>query len=345
MVSLPVVQNQMPGDMLGREVKDLRISVTDRCNFRCTYCMPFERYEWMDRREILSFEEIVRIATVFVRLGVDKIRLTGGEPLLRRDLSVLVSKLSLLQGPLDLCLTTNGALLAKAAPELARAGLKRVNVSLDTLDETRFRRLAGRPGLAKVLEGLFAARDCGLTPIKINAVIQRGVNDDEIVDLAEFARGNGFSIRFIEFMDVGNANDWAAEKIVPKTEILEKIKARIPLLDAVAERGSAPAVNYRFADGNGDVGVIASVSEPFCGGCTRIRITADGKLVTCLFSDHGENLKSLLRGGADDQELLQFISSVWERRADRYSEQRSEILKAGNAAASRKKIEMIRLGG
>ena len=332
-------------DTLGREIKDLRISVTDRCNFRCTYCMPFDHYEWIERKEILSYEEIVRIAALFIRLGVEKIRLTGGEPLMRRDLHLLVSRLSPLPGLLDLCLTTNGALLAKAAPELARAGLKRVNVSLDTLDEARFRQLSGRAGLSKVLEGLFAARDCGLAPIKINAVIQRGINDDEIVELTEFARSNGFSIRFIEFMDVGTVNEWTAEKMVPKTEILEKVKSSIPLLEAVAERGSAPAVNYRFADGDGDVGVIASVTEPFCGNCTRIRITADGKLVTCLFSDRGENLNSLLRGGADDEELSRFISSIWERRADRYSELRTEILKAGNDAASRKKIEMIRLGG
>ena len=332
-------------DTLGREIKDLRISVTDRCNFRCSYCMPLDRYEWIERKEILSFEEIVRVAAVFIRLGVEKIRLTGGEPLMRKDLHVLVSKLSPLPGLLDLCLTTNGSLLARAAPELAGAGLKRINVSLDTLDEARFQQLSGRTGLSKVLEGLFVARDCGLAPIKINAVIQRGVNDDEIVELTEFARRNGFSMRFIEFMDVGNVNEWTAEKMVPKKEILEKIKARIPLRAPVAERGAAPAEIYQFADGDGDVGTIASVTEPFCGKCTRIRITADGKLVTCLFSDRGENLKSLLRSGADDEELIRFISSVWERRSDRYSEQRAERLKTGNNAAARKKIEMIRLGG
>ncbi len=332
-------------DTLGREIRDLRVSVTDRCNFRCSYCMPFEHYDWIERKEILSFEEIVRIAAVFLRLGVDKIRLTGGEPLVRRDLHVLVSRLSSLPGLRDLCLTTNGSLLAKTAPELARAGLKRVNVSLDTLDESKFQRLSGRADLPKVLEGLFATRDCGFHPIKINAVIQRGVNDDEIVELTEFARRNGFSIRFIEFMDVGNVNDWSAEQIVSKTEILERINARIPLREAKVERGSSPAVDYRFADGTGDIGVIASVTEPFCGACTRIRITADGKLVTCLFSNRGEDLKSLLRGGADDEELERFISTVWERRSDRYSEQRAEILKAGNSPESLKKIEMIRLGG
>jgi len=307
--------------------------------------MPFDHYEWIERKEILSFEEIVRVAAVFIRLGVEKIRLTGGEPLMRRDLHVLVSRLSPLPGLRDLCLTTNGSLLAKAAPELARAGLKRVNVSLDTLKEERFRQLSGRADLSKVLEGLYVARDCGFTPIKINAVIQRDINDDEIVELAEFARRNGFGIRFIEFMDVGNVNNWSAEKTVSKKEILERIRARIPLVEAMAERGSTPAMDYRFADGSGDVGIIASVTEPFCGNCTRARITADGRLVTCLFSDWGEHLKSLLRDGADDEVLARFISSVWERRSDRYSEQRVEILKAGTGAESRKKIEMISLGG
>ncbi len=265
---------------------------------------------------------------------------------MRRDLHVLVSRLSSLPGLRDLCLTTNGSLLAKAAPDLAKAGLKRVNVSLDTLDENRFRQLAGRADLPRVLEGLSVARDCGLAPIKINAVIQRGVNDDEIIALTEFAARNGFGIRFIEFMDVGNVNHWSADKIVSKKEILEKISTRFPLVESASGRGSAPAVDYRFADGSGDVGVIASVTEPFCGACTRIRITADGKLVTCLFSDRGEDLKSLLRGGADDEHLARFISSIWERRSDRYSEQRAEIMKAADSPKSRKKkIEMISLGG
>ncbi len=332
-------------DTLGREVKDLRISVTDRCNFRCSYCMPFEHYDWIERKEILSFEEIARVAAIFIRLGVGKIRLTGGEPLLRQDLHVLVARLSPLPGLHDLCLTTNGSLLAKAAPALATAGLKRLNIRLDTLDEEKFRRMSGRPDLSKVLQGLCVARDCGLAPIKINTVIQRGVNDDEIVTLSKFACGNGFSIRFIEFMDVGNVNGWTAAKMVPKKEILEKIMANIPLLDARADRGSAPSVDYPFADGPGDVGVIASVTEPFCGACTRIRITADGQLVTCLFSERGENLKSLLRSGAGDEDLARFISSVWQRRSDRYSELRAEIQKAGSGHGSRKKIEMISLGG
>lgn len=332
-------------DKLGREVKDLRISVTDRCNFRCIYCMPLDRYEWIDRKEILTFEEITRIATVLIRLGVEKIRLTGGEPLLRRDLHVLVSRLSPLPGLRDLCLTTNGSLLSKAAPALAAAGLKRLNVSLDTLDEAKFHRMSGRNDLSKVLEGLFVAKDCGLGPIKINAVIERGVNDDEIVTLADFARRNGFAIRFIEFMDVGNVNEWKADRIVSKREMLEKINAYMPLRESGRERGSAPSADYQFADGSGNVGIIASVTEPFCGACTRVRLTADGKLVTCLFSERGENLKAVVRSGAGDEDLARFISTVWGQRSDRYSEQRAEILKSGNGSGSRKKIEMISLGG
>jgi cyclic pyranopterin phosphate synthase len=303
--------------------------------------MPLDQYEWIDRKEILTFEEIARIAAIFIRLGIEKIRLTGGEPLLRRDLHRLVSRLSPLPGLRDLCLTTNGSLLAKAAPALAAAGLKRLNVSLDTLDESKFQRMSSRNDLPKVLEGLFAARDCGLGPIKINAVIERGINDDEIVTLADFARRNGFSIRFIEFMDVGNMNEWKADRVVSKKEMLEKINACMPLRESGRERGSAPSVDYQFADGSGEVGFIASVTEPFCGACTRVRVTADGKLVTCLFSERGENLKALLRSGAGDEEISRFISNVWGQRSDRYSEERAELLKSG----TRRKIEMIRLGG
>ena len=328
-------------DKLGREVRDLRVSVTDRCNFRCSYCMPLDHYEWIDRKEILSFEEIARVAAIFIGLGIEKIRLTGGEPLLRRDLHQLVSRLAALPGLRDLCLTTNGALLAKAAPALAAAGLKRLNVSLDTLDEEKFQRMSGRNELPRVLEGLDAARACGLGPIKLNAVIERGVNDDEIVKLADFARRNGFAIRFIEFMDVGNVNEWKADRIVPKKEILEKIQAWMPLRESGRQRGSAPSVDYEYADRSGEVGFIASVTEPFCGACTRVRVTADGKLVTCLFSERGENLKALLRSGADDEAISRFISNIWELRSDRYSEERAELLKSG----TRRKIEMIRLGG
>ena len=334
-------------DACHRPIKDLRISVTDRCNFRCTYCMPLDEYEWTEKEEILTYEEIARLARLFVELGVDKIRLTGGEPLVRKDLEVLVEKLAGLSGVKDLCLTTNGSLLAEKAPALRAAGLRRINVSLDTLDPEKFRRITKRGDLARVLEGLFAARSRGFHPIKINAVIERGVNDDEIVDLVEFSRRHGFAIRFIEYMDVGNANNWKSDRMVPKTEILEKIRARFPLREVGREEGSAPSVDYAFAGGSADMGVIASVTEPFCSSCTRARLTADGKLVTCLFSSAGHDLKGRMRAGAGDEELKDFITAVWTRRVDRYSEERLEALNSahGYQPAEHKKIEMITLGG
>ena len=334
-------------DTYNRPVQDLRISVTDRCNFRCTYCMPLDEYEWLEKKEILSFEEITRLTNLFVHLGVEKIRLTGGEPLARRDLDKLVAKLSALPGPPDLCLTTNGSLLAEKVAALKAAGLRRINVSLDSLKPDRFRRITKRGDLAKVLEGLFAAQSHGLQPIKINAVIERGVNDDEILDLVAFAREHGFAIRFIEYMDVGNANNWKSERMVSKKEILETINARFPLRKLGREKGSAPSVDYQFLDGSGDIGVIASVTEPFCSTCTRARLTADGRLVTCLFSQQGYDLKTLMRSGATDAELLEVISAVWLQRKDRYSEERLAALHSpvGYDPASHKKLEMISLGG
>ncbi len=334
-------------DTYNRPVRDLRISVTDRCNFRCTYCMPLDEYEWLEKKEILSFEEITRLTNLFVHLGVEKIRLTGGEPLARRDLDKLVAKLSALPGPPDLCLTTNGSLLAEKVAALKAAGLRRINVSLDSLKPDRFRRITKRGDLAKVLEGLFAAQSHGLQPIKINAVIERGVNDDEILDLVAFAREHGFAIRFIEYMDVGNANNWKSERMVSKKEILETINARFPLRKLGREKGSAPSVDYQFLDGSGDIGVIASVTEPFCSTCTRARLTADGRLVTCLFSQQGYDLKTLMRSGATDAELLEVISAVWLQRKDRYSEERLAALHSpvGYDPASHKKLEMISLGG
>ncbi len=330
-----------------RPVKDLRISVTDRCNFRCTYCMPLDEYEWIKREEILSYEEIARLAALFVGLGVDKIRLTGGEPLVRKDLENLVAELAGLPGLRDLCLTTNGALLGEKAAALKAAGLKRVNVSLDTLDPEKFRRMTKRGDLTQVLEGLLAAQRCGFDPIKINAVIERGVNDDDIIPLVEFARERGFAIRFIEYMDVGNANNWKSEKMVPKREILERIRARYPLREVGREEGSAPSVDYQFLDGTGDMGVIASVTEPFCSSCTRARLTADGKLVTCLFSHVGHDLKALLRSGATGEQLREFIGAVWRKRTDRYSDERLEALNSsqGYQGSRHRKIEMITLGG
>ena len=333
-------------DAYNRPVKDLRISVTDRCNFRCIYCMPHDEYEWIDKKEILSFEEITRLVKIFVQLGVEKIRLTGGEPLVRRNLELLIAQLSAIEGVKDLCLTTNGSLLAEKVEALKAAGLKRINVSVDTLNPEKFREICKRGDLDKVLEGLFAAKRRGLDPIKINAVIERGINDDDILELVEFSRENGFSIRFIEYMDVGNTNSWTSEKLVPKKEIVERINARFPLKEVGRENGSAPAVDYEFIDGRGEVGIVASVTEPFCSTCNRARLTADGKLVTCLFSSVGHDLKALLRGGAVDQEISEFVTGIWKQRKDRYSAERLEAMQSSTYdPKQRKKIEMITLGG
>ena len=333
-------------DSFQRPLKDLRISVTDRCNFRCTYCMPLDEYEWINKKEILTFEEIARIAKLFISRGVDKIRLTGGEPLVRQDLHLLIAKLSQLDGLKDLCLTTNGALLANQVGALASAGLRRVNVSIDTLDREKFKRMTKRGDLDKVLEGIFAAKAAGLAPIKLNAVVERGVNDDDILPLVEFCRANGFAMRFIEYMDVGNSNNWTSAKLIAKKQIIETIHARYPLREIGRDQGSAPAVDYEFVDGQGDIGVIASVTEPFCSSCTRSRITADGKLVTCLFSDVGHDLKAKMRSGATDQEVGEFISQIWSARSDRYSADRLAALNSSNYdPKNHKKIEMISLGG
>jgi len=333
-------------DRHNRPVRDLRISVTDRCNYRCTYCMPFDEYVWIDKHEILTFEEITRLASLFARLGVDKVRLTGGEPLVRKNLDTLIGKLSAI-GIQDLCLTTNGALLEEQAPALAAAGLRRINVSLDTLNSEKFKQITKRGDLDRVLAGLFAAKRAGIQPIKINAVIERGLNDDDIIPLVEFARENGFAMRFIEYMDVGNSNNWINERMVSKKEIIDRIDSRFPLREVGRDHGTAPSVDYEFVDGGGDIGVIASVTEPFCASCTRARLTADGKLVTCLFSDHGHDLKSLMRNGATDAELIDVISTVWQNRADRYSDERLEAMNSpeGYQPKQHKKIEMITLGG
>jgi cyclic pyranopterin phosphate synthase len=333
-------------DIHKRPVRDLRISVTDRCNYRCSYCMPLDKYGWIDKKEILTFEEITRLATLFVGLGVEKIRLTGGEPLVRQNLDRLVGKLSAIQGLKDLCLTTNGALLGEKIQFLKLAGLQRVNVSLDSLDPDKFRQITKRGDLDKVLEGIFAAKSHGLRPIKLNAVIERGVNDDDILPLVEFSREHGFAMRFIEYMDVGNANNWTSEKLVPKKEMIATIHSRYPLKEVGRAQGSAPSVDYEFVDGQGDIGVIASVTEPFCSSCTRARITADGKIVTCLFSETGHDVKALLRSGASDEEILKLLGSIWRTRADRYSLDRLEALRSSNYdPKSHKKIEMISLGG
>ena len=308
--------------------------------------MPLDEYEWIDKREILTFEEITRIATLFVNLGVEKIRLTGGEPLVRQNLDHLIGKLSAIPGIKDICLTTNGALLSEKVAALKAAGLKRVNVSIDSLDAEIFKRMTKRGDLTKVLQGIFAAKEFGLDPIKLNAVIERDVNDNDILSLVEFSRENGFAMRFIEYMDVGNANSWTSKKLVSKREIIEKIDSRYPLRELGRAQGSAPSVDYEFVDGCGDIGVIASVTEPFCSSCTRLRITADGKIVTCLFSNVGHDIKALLRSGASDDAISESLRSIWTNRADRYSAERLAALRSSDYDPKRhKKIEMISLGG
>ena len=334
-------------DRYHRQLQDLRISVTDRCNLRCTYCMPLDQYDWLARDQILSFEEIGRLVRIFAGLGVSKLRITGGEPLLRNGLPELVGMLAGIDGIEDICLTTNGLLLADAASDLRRAGLHRVTISLDSIDPDTFLRMAQRGRLDSVLAGIAAAKAAGLGPIKINTVVERGVNDQEIPRLLEFARAEGFEIRFIEYMDVGNVKEWTAKKLVTKAEILARISESHPFEPVVSERGSAPAVRYQFTDGIGGFGAIASVTEPFCGDCTRARLTADGRLVTCLFSPHGHDLKVMLRTSAADRELSKAIASVWDGRKDRYSEERLVAIssKDGYRPDSVRKIEMISLGG
>ena len=329
-------------DTMGRNLRDLRISVTDRCNFRCVYCMPKEvfghSYRFMDRKELLTFEEIERIARAFVGHGVEKIRLTGGEPLLRRDLEVLVERLVAIGG-LDVALTTNGALLPQKAPALAAAGLRRVTVSLDSLDDETFRSMndVGFPA-DRVLDGIDAAAAAGLK-VKVNAVVKRGSNDHEVLPLARHFRGSGHILRFIEYMDVGATNGWRLDDVVPAAEIVAMIDAELPLEPAEENYRGEVARRWRYRDGSGEIGVIASVTQPFCGDCTRSRISAEGRLYTCLFATRGHDLRALLRDGASDEELDEAIGRVWSRRSDRYSEIRS------SRTAELPRVEMSYIGG
>jgi len=337
-------------DRLGRRLHDLRISVTDRCNFRCPYCMPAEvygeHYEFLPRPQLLSFEEIERLARIFVELGVEKIRITGGEPLLRHGLPRLIEALAKIPGLADLTLTTNGYLLAKQAAPLARAGLRRITVSLDSHNERVFRRMSGRDfGPARVLEGIAAAAAAGLAPIKINCVVQRGVNDHQIVDLARHFRGTGHIVRFIEFMDVGTLNHWDLSQVVSAREIVDRIASEYALEPIDPNYAGEVAERWRYADGAGEIGVIASVSQPFCRGCTRARLTIEGQLVTCLFAAGGADLRVPLREGASDAELRGQIARVWSRRTDRYSEERAALTDASGHVAPRRKIEMYQVGG
>jgi cyclic pyranopterin phosphate synthase len=336
-----------PLDRRGRALHDLRISVMDRCNFRCPYCMPKDRfddaYKFLNSQERLSFQEITRLARLFAGLGVRKLRLTGGEPLLRANLADLVGDLTGIPGIDDIALTTNGVLLAQHAVDLYANGLKRVTVSLDTLDPEVFKRMSGGFGaLEQVLRGIDAAIEAGLAPIKINAVIERGVNDHGVFDLVERFRGQPVIVRFIEFMDVGNRNDWRPEMVVPSRELVARIHARWPM-HAISEnyRGEV-AERWRFDDGIGEIGFISSVSQPFCSACSRARLSSEGKFYTCLFATEGLDLRTALRSGIDEADLLQLIRAAWLRRADRYSEQRDELRRGEHAA---KKIEMYYIGG
>ncbi len=335
----------MVTDTLNRRLADLRISVTDRCNFRCPYCMPAEvfgeRYPFLPRAEVLTFEEITRLARIFVDMGVTKLRLTGGEPLVRNSLEVLVAQLAGIEGVRDLTLTTNGYLLAARAQALADAGLDRVTVSLDSLDDATFGRMNGRGFTTEnVLEGIRAAVAAGLTPIKINVVVQRGVNDHTLVDMARFFKDAGHIVRFIEYMDVGTRNGWRLDEVVPADEILERIDAVMPLEPLPPNYGGEVALRYRYRDGEGEIGVIASVTKPFCGDCTRARLSADGVLYTCLFSSLGSDLKGPLRAGATDAELEERVRRVWNLRDDRYSEERASLTEPRP-----QKVEMYRVGG
>jgi cyclic pyranopterin phosphate synthase len=338
------VRTGQPADRLGRRLRDLRVSVTDRCNFRCSYCMPKEvfgrGYKFLPRAEILSFEEITRVVAAAASLGVTKVRLTGGEPLLRRDLDVLVAMLGEVDGITDLALTTNGALLAGKAGRLRAAGLARMTVSLDSLDEAVFAAMndVGVP-VGRVLDGIAAALDAGFSPVKLNTVVKRGVNDDGIVELAQFARERGLVARFIEYMDVGTTNGWRLDDVVPAAEIVRRIDAVLPLEPAEANYRGEVARRWRYRDGSGEVGVIASVTQPFCSDCTRARLSTDGKLYTCLFAGAGHDLRALLRAGTSDQALREALAKIWTGRADRYSEQRTTL------TTPTRRIEMSYIGG
>jgi cyclic pyranopterin phosphate synthase len=336
-------------DRIGRPLRDLRISVTDRCNFRCPYCMPGEvfgrDYRFLPRDEILSLEEIDRLAGAFVALGVQKLRITGGEPTVRRGLTDLVAMLASRRTPtgddLDIAMTTNGSALQALARPLADAGLRRVTVSLDSLDDETFRRMNGVDvPVAKVIDGIAAAVAAGLGPVKVNVVLKRGENDGGILDLARWARDEGHILRFIEYMDVGTANGWRVDEVVPAREVVETIAGEWPLEAAQATYRGEVAARWRYVDGRGEIGVIASVTRPFCGDCTRARVSAEGKLYTCLFSAVGHDLRAPLRSGASDEALADRIAGIWNGRDDRYSE-----LRAAATNDRLPRIEMFALGG
>ena len=331
-------------DTFNRPLRDLRISVTDHCNFRCTYCMPRDvfgpDYQFLQRDALLTFEEITRLARIFVGHGVEKIRITGGEPTVRRDLPTLIAQLRGIEGLQDLTLTTNGSLLRKQAQPLKEAGLSRITISLDSLDDATFRKMndADVP-VAQVLDGIDAAREAGLWPIKVNAVIERGVNDHTMVELARHFKGTGIILRFIEFMDVGSTNGWQLDRVVPLREMAENIDRELPIEPVDANYRGEVAKRWRYRDGSGEVGFITSISQPFCGDCTRARVSPEGELYTCLFGTKGHDFRSLLRDGSSDAAIGEFLRSVWRVRDDRYSELRTA------ETAGLRKVEMSHIGG
>jgi cyclic pyranopterin phosphate synthase len=331
-------------DRLDRPVRDLRISVIDRCNFRCPYCMPAEIYgdahKFLPRSHWLTPGEIRRVAGLFVQLGVNKLRVTGGEPLLRRDIVEIVAGLASLEGVDDLALTTNATRLEQQADALKAAGLKRITVSLDSLDESVFALMSGQRGdVGTVLRGIEAARAAGFSPIKVNTMVQRGVNDHTVLDLLEHFRGRGVIVRFIEYMDVGTLNGWRRDDVVPSKELLGRISARWPVEPLAQNYCGEVAQRYRYADGGGEIGFISSVSSPFCGDCHRARISAEGTIYTCLFATQGRDLREMLRSGASDADIVGLLQGIWRNRVDRYSELR------GNEMDRKARVEMYRMGG
>lgn len=331
-------------DTFQRPLRDLRISVTDRCNFRCTYCMPEEifgeRYQFLPRPQLLTFEEITRLTRIIVRLGAVKLRLTGGEPLMRHDVEVLVRQLSEIEDVRDIAMTTNAFLLPQKAQVLKESGLQRLTISLDSLDDATFRKINGnRSSVEQVLNGIQAAKDTGFGPIKINSVIQRGVNEDHIVDLARFCRENGHILRLIEYMDVGTMNGWRMDQVVPAKEMVERLDAAFPLKQVARNYNSETALRFEYADGQGEVGLIASVTKPFCGACSRMRLSPQGSIYTCLFATEGVDLKTPLRNGASDDDLEAIIRGTWQKRDDAYSDKRTA------STADRQKVEMYFIGG
>ena len=333
-----------PLDKLSRPLRDLRVSVTDRCNFRCPYCMPAEiygeRYEFLPRNDLLTFEEIARVVLLSTQLGVKKVRLTGGEPLVRQDVVELVSMIANLDGIEDFAMTTNAYLLSGMAESLKKAGLQRITVSLDSIDDEVFRKMNGRGfGTAKVIDGIAAAKEAGLDPIKINAVVQKGINDNTLVELAGWCRDNGYTPRFIEYMDVGTLNDWKLDEVLPAADIVGIIGKEFPIKPIESSYRGEVAKRYSYDDGKGEFGVISSVTQPFCGDCTRLRLSPEGQIVTCLFADAGTDLRGPMRDGITDKGLLSIMSGTWTNREDRYSEIRTSM------TSPRKKVEMYHIGG